>query len=190
MVIFPGELQPNFFIDADFRIEIFITDQVAPAWCNIFWTAIAFRVEQIAFTGLIQVWSFKGSGNPCFDFEIIAQFLRKIQTGAEVPAGVAEIIKAQAGNDIRARNRLNVIFNIQRTDLRMIFTAAIRSRARNTADITVIHRQAGRGRIIELIAVPLCTNGQRLINHHIQRNIKLAAGSPGTQAIGRKLFTR
>ncbi|MGE3082102.1 hypothetical protein V8P74_24885, partial [Escherichia coli] len=55
------------------------------------------------------VWGFKGSGNPCFDFEIIAQFLRKIQTAAEVPAGVAEIIKAQAGNDIRARNRFRVL---------------------------------------------------------------------------------
>ena len=31
VVIFPGGLQPNFFIDTDFRIEIFITDQVAPA---------------------------------------------------------------------------------------------------------------------------------------------------------------
>ena len=190
MVIFPGELQPNFFIDANFRIEIFITDQVAAARCNIFWTTVAFRVEQITFAGLIQVWCFKGSGNPRFDFEVIPQFLREVQAGAEVTAGIVEIIKAQAGNDIRAGNRLNIIFNIQRTDLGMVFTAAIRSRARNAADITVIHGQAGRGRIVELIAAPLRTHGQRLIDQRIQRNIKLAAGSPGAQAIGRELFIR
>lgn len=45
VVIVYGKFQPDLFIDANFRIEVLITDQVTAARRNIFWTTVAFRIE-------------------------------------------------------------------------------------------------------------------------------------------------
>lgn len=102
----------DLFVDTDLRVEVRVTQQVAAAFSDRVWTTVAAGGEQIAFTGLIEVWRFKHARDTGLQREHIAELLRQIEAGAPVTAKLIMIIEANAGDQVGAGHGFDIIFQI------------------------------------------------------------------------------
>ena len=120
------KFKAELFIDADFRVEIRVTQKITTSIPgDVDRAAVSARRKQVAFARLIQIRRFKLAGNTCFDLKHIPQILRQVQTRAPVAAKFIVIVKTQSGDDIGARHRLNIIFQVEAGEGRAVGGAAL-----------------------------------------------------------------
>ncbi|MOA04448.1 hypothetical protein D3C78_1240040 [compost metagenome] len=119
---------------------------------------------------------------------MVAKFLRGIQAWAPVAAEFAVIIKTHAGDQQGAGQDFDIIFEVQGAEFCAVFGAASGRIAGDIADgdaagIGDLHR----GRIVELLTVPLCPQGHGLFEPQVERQRHFTGGSDIFQPTGVEL---
>ena len=114
----PGALverQADLFVDADFRLEVRVTDQVAATDVHFHRAATrATAVQQVVGVGLVQVRGFVGPGDAALDAQLIGDLVRGIEARAPVAAKFAVMVETHAGSDDGFGTGFDIVLDVER----------------------------------------------------------------------------
>ncbi|MNE18055.1 hypothetical protein D3C80_1110650 [compost metagenome] len=176
----PGALvvgQAQLLVDAGFRVEVGVAQQVAAAFVELAGVAAAATaVQQVVGVGLVQVRGLVGAGDAALDAQGVGDLVRGVQARAPVVAIVFVMIQAQAGGDDGVLTDFDVVLSVQgKAACGGFGLGAVEVRQLGSR---VIALRAQRARVVERLVQVLAAQGQHLLKAHAQRQVDLAGG-PG-----------
>ena len=107
------ERQANLFVDADFRLEIRVTHQIASTEVHLYRTAtLPTAVQQVVGVGLVKIRGFIGTGNTALDAQFIGDLMRRVEARAPVAAKLAVMIESKPRRDDGFGTDFDVVFSV------------------------------------------------------------------------------
>ncbi|MNZ38155.1 hypothetical protein D3C78_556220 [compost metagenome] len=173
--------QAQLFVDAGFRVEVGVAQQVAAAFVDLAGVAATTTaVEQVVGVGLVQVRGLVGAGDTALDAQGLGDLVRGVEARAPVAAEVLVMVVAQAGGDDGVGADFDVVFGVQGK-------AACSGFGLGTVEAwqfgaRVIALRAQRAWVVERFVKVFATQGQHLLKAHTQRQVDLASGAGVAQA--------